>query len=503
MQMQHVSEVWGDQSAAQLLKPDKSTEIGLRKEAPPDWLPFVVWMAHHQQFMLLDSQPALMIRSLGFHLIRFIVLFLVSERRCLCSSHLDNTPQYNKRILHKGGQRLIYETNTTYWTWKVLAQNTSAMDSIQDVHITIGFYRIPLTEKLSWPPPSPNPPRKGNFLVEFMSVLLGISTIAVILRLYTRAFLLRRLDLDDLFIIPGYLAAIGVNVSEIYTLKAGWGYHVWDFDLNNARLITVAGYSVQITITFSCLFTKLSLLLSYLRFAPPGRRLRFWILATIIFTTAWNLGFIIPCIISCNPPHLYWDTYIRTPEVDAKCLSPVQVRIFQYLLCGFNIISDIITMVLPIPTVWKLQLPRRQKWSLLAIFLAWTIVIVAAVLRLTYSFISFSAFDALWYGYDLWIYVALEAHIAVVCACAPGLKPLIVQFWPKFDTMRFAGRKKLPQNSGESDQPAAGVENPESLVEKKPKSKKGSRNGSILSSRDEAERAVRAIIASALGRTPE
>ncbi|KAF3939742.1 hypothetical protein ABW19_dt0208440 [Dactylella cylindrospora] len=319
------------------------------------------------------------------------------------------------------------------------------------IYITIGYYQISLAEKLSWPPPNPNPPRKGHYLVPFDSVMLGISTTAMILRLYSRAFIVYRLGIDDLLIIPGYLSAVTLTVAQIISLRAGWGVHVQDFDLANARLLALTGYIVQMTIALCCLFTKLSILLSYLRFSPKSGYwfwgLRFWVKVTMVFITVWTLSLTFTLVLSCNPPHIYWDTYIRTPEQAAKCISPYKIRVIQYTICSLNILSDIIVMILPIPTIWSLQMPKRQKWSCILIFLVWAVATVAAILRLWMTIKAFEAFDSSWVGYDLWIYVALEAHLAVACACAPGFKPLIVKVWPKFDKMRSSDRGK---NSGGS-----------------------------------------------------
>ncbi|KAF3197763.1 hypothetical protein TWF106_004121 [Orbilia oligospora] len=140
-----------------------------------------------------------------------------------------------------------------------------------------------------------------------------------------------------------------------------------------------------------------------------------------------------------------------------KCFSPFQIRILQYTSCSLNILSDVIILVLPIPTVWKLKMPPRQKWTCALIFMLWTIATIAAILRLEKTVSSFEVFDASWYGYDLWVYVALEGNLAVVCACAPGIKPLIVLIWPKFD--------KLHPSYDGAPPPAAPIRKPRGVVE--------------------------------------
>lgn len=261
------------------------------------------------------------------------------------------------------------------------------------LYVTIGYYTVPILDRLKWPAPSPNPVRKGEYLLPITSVLLGLSTLAVFLRFYTRTFIIFKVGLDDFLIIPGYIAMIAVNVGQIYSVKAGWGFHVWDFKLENAKLLTISGYTVQIAIAVCCLFTKLSILLSYLRFSPPG--LRLWVKITMGFVTAYSIGLLIPIIAACNPLHIYWDNYIRTPDIRDKCLSPFQVRVVQYLICAFNIFADIVMMVLPIPTIWALQMPTRQKWSVVLVFLIWMVSTIAAIVRMGITVKTFQTYDTL------------------------------------------------------------------------------------------------------------
>ncbi|KAF3161474.1 hypothetical protein TWF788_002497 [Orbilia oligospora] len=320
--------------------------------------------------------------------------------------------------------------------------------------IVIGYYEIPLAEKLSWPPPNTvNPPRRGHYLLPILGILLTLSTAATILRIYTRLFVVRTFGHDDILILPAYLAALSIVISEIKSLEAGWGLHVWDFLLEQTRLLVISGYSVQVSVGVCCWLTKMSILLSYLRFAQG--KLRLWVKISLVFVTCWSIALLIPIILSCYPPHLYWDYYIRTP--DMKCFSPFQIRILQYTSCSLNILSDVIILVLPIPTVWKLKMPPRQKWTCALIFMLWTIATIAAILRLEKTVSSFEVFDASWYGYDLWVYVALEGNLAVVCACAPGIKPLIVLIWPKFD--------KLHPSYDGAPPPAAPIRKPRGVVE--------------------------------------
>ncbi len=66
----------------------------------------------------------------------------------------------------------------------------------------------------------------------------------------------------------------------------------------------------------------------------------------------------------CNPVSAYW-----TPDPDAAA-NPKCFRADAALLISgvTNILFDLFVYVLPMPMLWKTQLPRRQRIGLMALF---------------------------------------------------------------------------------------------------------------------------------------
>jgi hypothetical protein len=57
---------------------------------------------------------------------------------------------------------------------------------------------------------------------------------------------------------------------------------------------------------------------------------------------------------ACIPIQALWDYTI----LDAKCFPVVD---FFYVAAGFNIATDVVLCILPLPTLWGLRLPTGQK----------------------------------------------------------------------------------------------------------------------------------------------
>lgn len=106
---------------------------------------------------------------------------------------------------------------------------------------------------------------------------------------------------------------------------------------------------------------KVSVLLLYLRLSP-AKAFRAVCYLLIFVLVANAFANIMAFFFSCRPFRKEWDLSIT----DGKCID----RPRQSISSGyFNIFMDAILLVLPLPTVWKLQLPLRQKIAVTGVFM--------------------------------------------------------------------------------------------------------------------------------------
>lgn len=69
----------------------------------------------------------------------------------------------------------------------------------------------------------------------------------------------------------------------------------------------------------------------------------------------------------CVPPSLFWDLAGQTAAAE-KCLNQPTQQMFFNLNGICNIVQDVSIYLPSIPTLWNLQIPRRQKLALGALF---------------------------------------------------------------------------------------------------------------------------------------
>lgn len=161
--------------------------------------------------------------------------------------------------------------------------------------------------------------------------------------------------------------------------------------------------------------------------------------ASIAFVAAYAVVFLCTLFFGCSPINAFWQQVDLTWEathiqnVDYHCLNEPanllaasSVSIFQdFLACG-----------LPTMLFWKLQLPRRQKIALGAIFGVGFFLCITGVLRIYYIHkIFYETYDTTWAAEDVWIWTMVEAHLAIICASAPAIKV----FFKAYFTGSFTG----------------------------------------------------------------
>ncbi|MCJ1242111.1 hypothetical protein MMC14_010118, partial [Varicellaria rhodocarpa] len=111
-------------------------------------------------------------------------------------------------------------------------------------------------------------------------------------------------------------------------------------------------------------FIKLSILLLYLRIFSLNLRTRYFIYfgvsAIFVFTVVSTILYGVLCV-----PHKHesWQETSASP----RCSSSQEG--LETANGVFNAVSDIYILLLPLPSIWRLQLPMRKKTGLIATFL--------------------------------------------------------------------------------------------------------------------------------------
>lgn len=84
-----------------------------------------------------------------------------------------------------------------------------------------------------------------------------------------------------------------------------------------------------------------------------------------------------------------------------------------------TIILDFILLLLPVPIVWALQLPVKQRLAVCGLFFLGFIVCIAGIIQAYYvDYALVSSYDETWDGWPLWVASAIEVDVGIVSVLA-------------------------------------------------------------------------------------
>jgi len=194
---------------------------------------------------------------------------------------------------------------------------------------------------------------------------------------------------------------------------------VWDLTLNDMISGRKVSMAAQALFVFATTFAKVSILLSYLRFAPIDSFLRcasIWASVTIVVT---NTAFLVVLFTQCTPTSSYWN--IMRTHLD--CVPEGPPLMVQAVI---TVLADFTVWILPLPTFLRAQLPMSQRIALFVLFSFGLFVVFGACMRTYWIwYVVEATYDVTWEGFHLWIWTAVEVHLGIICGCVPTLKALI------------------------------------------------------------------------------
>lgn len=177
--------------------------------------------------------------------------------------------------------------------------------------------------------------------------------------------------------------------------------------------------AAQALFVFATTLAKVSILLSYLRFAPVDsmlRRASIW--ASVIIVVS-NVIFLTVLFTQCTPTSSYWN--IMRTHLD--CIAEGPPLMVQAVI---TVLADFTVWILPLPTFLRAQLPMSQRIALTVLFSFGLFVVFGACMRTYWIwYVVEATYDVTWEGFHLWIWTAVEVHLGIICGCIPTLKGLI------------------------------------------------------------------------------
>ncbi|KAH8728081.1 hypothetical protein GQ44DRAFT_573203, partial [Phaeosphaeriaceae sp. PMI808] len=262
-------------------------------------------------------------------------------------------------------------------------------------------------------------------------VMLGITLIIFIARMWARLVVAKNAGLDDLLMGLAMIPTIGLTICAFLAIRFyGFQWHAWD--QTNATHITSRELAMAVELHYlaSTTLIKVSILFFYRRMTGALRNV---FLYTVWFSIAscliyWIIfSFLI--IFTCTPVEGFFHLFdiVWRLKNNVTCRDEGAVIVACAII---GTVQDLVICLLPIILIWKLKMPRRQRLALCCIFAIGLITCVCGILRAYYAtYVYYFTYDITWYAYYGWIWTALEADFGVICASAPALKVFFLRYF--------------------------------------------------------------------------
>ncbi|KAF7596947.1 hypothetical protein BBP40_011313 [Aspergillus hancockii] len=268
-----------------------------------------------------------------------------------------------------------------------------------------------------------DPPYIGTKFLVVNCVFLPIAVISLLVRTWTRVFIVRSFRWDDyLMIISLILSCIMTGVT-LDMLNWGLGKHMWDVPAEYLspwfmRLNVVAA----IIYCAATGFTKVSVLVFYLRIFP-SRNFYTAVWVIVFIAVGYSVASVLANILSCNPVNKAW-----YPAKEGICMSR---PVFYFANAGLGIFTDFATVLVPIPWLRRLQMPMRQKIAVSCILAMGCFVGIVSCIRLSSLYTLLKSPDLSWSTTDALMWCTIELNLGITGGCITAVRPFVRRYFPR------------------------------------------------------------------------
>ncbi|KAI9045134.1 uncharacterized protein KD926_009548 [Aspergillus affinis] len=253
-----------------------------------------------------------------------------------------------------------------------------------------------------------------------------VATVAILtllvcsLRLYLRKFITRAFGLDDCLVILALILVLLFAALSIYLTFFGIGRHMDTVPEDQLPTMQYAIYISLCTYLFVASAVKISLLVFIMR-AFPTKLIR-WLGLTIVgFLVLLTISGELPLILQCSPVSAAYDKTVP----NYKCFpsdTMFDIEMYQGVLM-FAV--DLAIFALPIPTIWKLQMPLKRRLTIIGLFALGLVACVAGLARLPTLVYQKDDTDFTYSGATPLIWMNVEFGLALTTGSLPSLRILL------------------------------------------------------------------------------
>jgi hypothetical protein len=135
---------------------------------------------------------------------------------------------------------------------------------------------------------------------------------------------------------------------------------------------------------------------------------------------AFTISMVFVNAFECDNPSDAWSAEILLQGAGScNDLHPV-----YFGQAGFNIASDLMILILPMPILSTLQMKRQKRVAIIGVFSVGAVAVLASIIRIYALYLWSTTDDVPYQGATILIWSQIEINAAITSASFPALKPL-------------------------------------------------------------------------------
>ncbi|KAF6825482.1 CFEM domain-containing protein [Colletotrichum plurivorum] len=284
----------------------------------------------------------------------------------------------------------------------------------------------------------------GNVVARIFVV--GVTAFFFIVRQIVKMMGLSAWGLDDLTLVIGFLLSLSFAVSKFYGYELGFGRDVWSLSHEEITRFMQIFFAFEIIYIINVAALKASILFFYQRvFHLVSPRFTVILWCTQAFNLFACIAFTVAGLKQCTPMSYAWEGWDGRHE--GYCLDLMAMLVSH---AAVSIALDVWMLVLPATKVLWLNLRKRQKMEILAMFGLGIVITVVSIIRLK-VLLSFRYFtDPTYNAFYLHMWSYIEISVGVIVACLPSARQLWRELLPRIKRMIGLRPNLRPSQPGDS-----------------------------------------------------
>ncbi|KAI0394223.1 hypothetical protein F5Y17DRAFT_428750 [Xylariaceae sp. FL0594] len=257
-----------------------------------------------------------------------------------------------------------------------------------------------------------NPPSLGPVVIAVAVVLAVVSTVFCIGRLYINRHRMYSADYFTVFAWLTNVAYTGVICSQGKFYRHSWDIPVCWYNAEALKLPFVQ------TVLFSpaFFFPKAAIFLLYRQLFGIQRRTRIAINFGLLITFLVYLSNIpLAAVYAAPRAGQSWDDLLVSLKVNSRPFA-----LGGTVQSGVGTLLDFYIFFLPLPILFKLQMPTRRQLQLVAIFSTGLLGVAASIVSLVFKIKILSSTDSAWLAAITSLTSLIEVNIAIIVGCMPA-----------------------------------------------------------------------------------